>query len=246
MAEEEVVGLGMVQDRVMVQAPGMARQVGLPVEYMLVEAVGVKVVEAAKMEDLATVQAPALGMVRLVGTGLMVERMLREVVKVVEEEVDKMVALVLVLVLVPVPGMVKQVGMGPMAEGTRRVVVKVEVVAVDKMVVLEVDLVLVLGMVKPVAMARMVVGMLKQVGKVVVEVVDSTVVLDKVPVLVLVMAKLVDMDLMVVDMLRLVVKAVVAVVGKVVQVAADMGMAQEVVLDLLVVALDTHKTLKLL
>ena len=35
MAEEEVVGLGMVQDRVMVQAPGMARQVGLPVEYML-------------------------------------------------------------------------------------------------------------------------------------------------------------------------------------------------------------------
>jgi len=128
-------------------------------------------------------------------------------------------------------------------------VVKVEVVAVDKMAGLEVDPVLVLDMVKPTDMARMVVGMLKQVVKVVVEVVeavDSTVVQVKVPVQVQVMAKLVDMDLMVVDMLRLVVKAVVAVVGKVVQVAADMGMAQEVVLDLLVVALDTHKTLKLL
>ena len=46
---------------------------------------------------------------------------------------------------------------------------------------------------------------------------------------------------------RVVVKVeVVAVVGKVVQVAVDMEMAQEVVLDLLVVALDTHKTLKLL
>jgi len=95
----------------------------------------------------------------------------------------------------------------------------------------------------------MVVGMLKQVVKVVVvvvEAVDSTVVQDKVPVQVQVMAKLVDMDLMVVDMLRQVVKEVVAVVGKVVQVAVDMEMAQEVVLDLLAVALDTHKTSKFL
>jgi hypothetical protein len=50
---------------------------------------------------------------------------------------------------------------------------------------------------------------------------------------------------MVVDMLRRVVKVVAVVVGKVVQVAADMGMAQEAVLDPLVVAVDTPKTFKL-
>ncbi|RLN40344.1 hypothetical protein C2845_PM01G40990 [Panicum miliaceum] len=132
---------------------------------MLVEAAGVEVVEGDKTEDLAMVQAMvqalALGTVRLVGMGLMVERMLREAVKVVEEEVDKMVGPVMALVLAP--GMVKRVGTGPMAEGMPRVVVKVA-----------------------------------------------------------------------------------AVVGKVVQAAADTGMAQEVVLDLLVVVVDTHKPSKLL
>jgi hypothetical protein len=75
-------------------------------------------------------------------------------------------------------------------------------------------------------MDRMVVIMLRQVGKGMA--VGNMVVLDKV--LVLVMVKLVVMDRMVVDMLRLVVKAAAAVVGKVVPVAADLGMAREVVL----------------
>jgi hypothetical protein len=132
-----------------------------------------------------------------------------------------------------------------MVEGRMpRVVVKVEEVVVDKMVGQEVDLVLVLDMVKRVDMTHMVVVMLRQVGKGVAAgvAVGNMVVLDKVPVLVPVMVKLVVMDRMVVDMLKLVVKAAAVVVGKVVPVAADLGMAREVVLGLPVVVVDTHKT----
>jgi hypothetical protein len=86
----------------------------------------------------------------------------------------------------------------------------------------------------------MVVVMLRQVAKgVAVGVaVGNMVVLDKVPV----MVELVVMDRMVVDMLKLVVKAAAVVVGKVVPVAADLGMAREVVLGLPVVVVDTHKS----
>jgi hypothetical protein len=145
------------------------------------------------------------------------------------------------MALVPVPDLPKLVVMGHMVEGRMpRVVVKVEEVVVDKMVGQEVDLVLVLDMVKRVDMTHMVVVMLRQVGKGVA--VGNMVVLDKVPVLVPVMVKLVVMDRMVVDMLKLVVKAAAVVVGKVVPVAADLGMAREVVLGLPVVVVDTHKT----
>lgn len=51
---EEVVGLGMVRDQDMdlVLVLGMARQADLLGDHMLVEAVGVEVVEGGRMEDL--------------------------------------------------------------------------------------------------------------------------------------------------------------------------------------------------
>jgi hypothetical protein len=87
--------------------------------------------------------------------------------------------------------------------------------------------------------------MLKEVDKVEVVGVDKMVGLVMALVPVLGMVRLVGMGRIAEGTLRVVVKVEVVVVGKVVQVAADMGMAQEAVLDPLVVAVDTPKTFKL-
>ena len=88
---EVVVDQGMVLGGDPALDLGMARQVDLLVEQVLVEAVAAEVVGADKMVGLDMVLDPVLGMARLVDMVLMVEHMLTRVVKVVAVAADRVV-----------------------------------------------------------------------------------------------------------------------------------------------------------